>query len=375
MKRFLIFLAVFLVVLTLGYLEPAFFPAEKPKINNQGTNQSFSHQAMPHEEVKTEGYAAYIGEKITAFTKEYGEPEKKITTGLNYEVWLFGKTDKQYLEVNVSAERITSIKVFNKNQATTPFKMGMQLSDLSALMTIYSDFSFLYQEASYTIELSEEDMNYRPLVAFDNGSFAILFFAAGSGDLLGIDYLDKSTLLSVMPYQLNEGTLLPIEATDQSTSFDAERSKQTAHIINLLKINETGSAFSSNSSTQRSAQQLYSFFDKNAHLVLSSEREATLLETKENQTADKTFTLTKDEFSQLIKQTKLSLDDPEGIYQVPIYDSSFTALIWFSDPTNYARLTQDKPEALGVAFSKENMLVLIQNSKEKTQMTEDSEGK
>ncbi|MGC3051193.1 CAP-associated domain-containing protein [Enterococcus faecalis] len=48
-------------------------------------------------------------------------------------------------------------------------------------MSIYSIFAFNFHHEAYDVELMEEDMNYRPLDAFDNGSFAVLFFNQRTG--------------------------------------------------------------------------------------------------------------------------------------------------------------------------------------------------
>lgn len=50
MKRFWAFTAVFLTVLLIGYLEPVFFPAEKPTETAQSGRLSSAHTAVPHEE-------------------------------------------------------------------------------------------------------------------------------------------------------------------------------------------------------------------------------------------------------------------------------------------------------------------------------------
>ncbi|MGH2155931.1 CAP-associated domain-containing protein, partial [Enterococcus faecalis] len=66
--------------------------------------------------------------------------------------------------------------------------------------------------------------------------------------------------------------------------------------------------------------------------ILSANRQGELLQTREEHTGIHPFHLTKDEFCLLVKTSKLSLREPAGIFQEPVYDSSFTILSWFSDP-------------------------------------------
>lgn len=63
MKRFWAFTAVFLTVLLIGYLEPVFFPAEKPTETAQSGRLSSAHTAVPHEELPASGYAGIHRER------------------------------------------------------------------------------------------------------------------------------------------------------------------------------------------------------------------------------------------------------------------------------------------------------------------------
>lgn len=81
-----------------------------------------------------------------------------------------------YLEVNVRENKVIAIKVFNNDKMIEPFKIDMKLADLSDLMTIYSNFAFNFHHEAYDVELMEEDMNYRPLVALIMAVLQCYFF-------------------------------------------------------------------------------------------------------------------------------------------------------------------------------------------------------
>ena len=81
------------------------------------------------------------------------------------------------------------------------------MTDLTELTMIYPNFTLSQNDRSVSFELMEQDMNYRPLVAFDNGTFAVLFFDQKTSELAAVTYLDQTTLLKLSPYQLTEGEL------------------------------------------------------------------------------------------------------------------------------------------------------------------------
>ncbi|MBO0421478.1 CAP-associated domain-containing protein [Enterococcus plantarum] len=373
MKRFLAFLGVFLIVIVGGYLQPVFFPAEKMLQEADHGRQVASHTALPYEEIPTSGYATYIGKKATDFVTEFGEPLEKKMTVMGYELWIYGVKDSDYLEVNVQNEKISSIKALNDSKETLPFSIGMKLSDVSELMTIYSNFAFTYKETNYNVELMEEDMNYRPLIAFDNKTFAILFFNHGTGKLSAVTYLDKKILLTLMPYQLVEGELVPFPVKEQPPGFDAVTSNQVLRTINLLKLAEGLPAYRVNTESQKNAQKLFDTLNKNSKNVLSTERVENWQYSKEQMTSETMFTLTNDEYQKLLKAGQLDKKKATGMYTEPVYDPTFTVLSWFSDSLYHSRFAHQENEHIGVAFSKASMLVLLQETEKEITQTEESE--
>ncbi|MBP1045905.1 hypothetical protein I6N96_06395 [Enterococcus sp. BWM-S5] len=375
MKRFLAFLAVLISVLVIGYLQPVFFPPEKAEINIDDIGrQNISHTALPHEELPASGYALYIGKKISDFTNEYGEPLTSYDTGFGYELWTFGEEDSEYIEVSVRNQKIGAVKVFNTTQDVSPFKLGMTLSEVSDITTIYSNFDIEYDTMSYSIELMEEDMNYRPLIAFDNDSFAVLFFTHGKDVLSGVTYLSKEYLLTVMPYQLIAGEALPITISESTPDIVDEKQKTMTRMINMLRIKEDLPAYTFHISAEKNAELLYRFYEENSVDFLSVERLESLSRVKSESLGDiaMAFILTNSEFESMIAKSDLDLRKSQGIFMTPVYDLSFAALYWFSDGAYYARFSHGENEAIGVAFSKEDVLVLIQAVENNTEETEDS---
>lgn len=371
MKRFLAFIGVFSVVLVLGYLQPVFFPAEKIKPSSTKTERVSTHKALPYEEIKATGYANYVGKEVAQFIEVFGEPDEKQTTGLNYALWIYGSRDSNYLEVNVQNNQVAAIKAFNDSNEISPFTIGMQLSDISEQMTIFSNFTFSYNEEAYSIELMEEDMNYRPLLAFDNGTFAILFFNHTNSSLTAVTYLTKEMLLTLMPYQLIEGEALPILASNQAAGFDSIKSNQAIRVINLLRMKEELSAYAQSAESQKNAQTLFTALAKDAKSVLSADRIEAWTNSQEQATAQQTFTLSNNEFQKLAKMNQMDKKATTGMFTEPIYDPTITILSWFSDSLYSSRFAHTEGEEIGVAFSKESMLVLIQERE--ISQTEDSE--
>lgn len=374
MKRLLAFITVFFTVLVIGYLQPVFFPAEKEQPKIQSSGRDTAHNALPYEKISTSGYAVYVGGKTSDFIEKFGEPKEKKVTNFDYELWIYGTQDSDYLEVNVRSERILAIKAFNETEHTKPFNLDMTLSEVSELTTIYSNFAFTYESQKYDIELTEEDMNYRPLIAFDNDTFAILFFNQGSGELTATVYLNDEMLLTLMPYQLYEGEPLSVQVIKSDESLNSEKSQQLIRVINLIKMREGLPSYYVNTESQKNAKMLYELLQKEQKSIISSDRLENWNQSQQENLATVSFTLTNEEYQKLLKISPIDQRKATGIFTEPVFDPSFTALYWFSDSLYHSRFAHQENENIGVAFSKESVLVLLQEAEnKKTQTTEESE--
>lgn len=374
MKKLLALISTLLLVLILGYLQPVFFISDSVKDNDaEDGGQDVFHTALPYEKIASSGYAAYIGNPIDDFTNNFGEPTDKQQTMMDYEIWMFGDSDSSYTEVNVKNNKISAIKAFNESDQTLPFQMNMKLSKISEMMTIYSDFAFTYNNLNYNIELTEEDMNYRPLIAFDNETFAILFFGTENKELLGIYYLDKETLLTVMPYQLIEGSAFQILSMGETAQNNFMDNKYLIHMINVLRMHNNLSTYGFSNDSQKEAKNLATLFIDKKEEILSNERMGLWYISNEASSATSPFLLNQNEFQKLVKLGKIEKKKASGIYLEPVYDPVFSVLYCFST-TNYSYILEQKEkENMSIVRMDTSMLILIQDSEIETLQTKESE--
>ena len=200
MKRLGLFWLILLLVIAAFYMEPVLFP---PKLEvKENSDQQISNQmtTWKYQELKATGFSTYIGKPIEQLEKDFGQSYDRLTSGFGFETRYYeNKASHLTFEVNVQDSMVTTVKVLQTGPADiTPFYLGMTMQDLTKLTTIYTNFTFEYHDTEVGIELMEEDMNYRPLIAFDNDTFAILFFDQTTNGLFSVVYLDKDSLLTNM---------------------------------------------------------------------------------------------------------------------------------------------------------------------------------
>ncbi|MGQ4819650.1 CAP-associated domain-containing protein, partial [Enterococcus faecium] len=78
-------------------------------------------------------------------------------------------------------------------------------------------------------------------------------------------------------------------------SCHPDQSKQAIYVMNVVKQQENQAAFSVSTQTQKDAQTLYQTLANHTPTILSANRQAELLQTREEHTAIHPFQLTKDE--------------------------------------------------------------------------------
>ena len=370
MKRVGLFMSIFLTVLLIFYFEPVVFPnkSEKPIQVASEPITTLHNTTLKYEEMPAEGFSSYINKNVSELEKKLGNPVSSYSTGFQYEVRRY-KTQKQsaIIEANVSDGKVSAIKAIgDAKEQITPFSFKMTMGNLSELTMIYPNFSFDYQGEPVNIELMEEDMNYRPLIAFDNQTFAILFFDQNDGELFGVAYLNQKELLALQPYQIDMSTPPKIVAQSKGVKWEevnGVKAIQSMETINFLRAIDRLPVYESTIQQQRTTEAVQADFLTHTDEVLEKQRYDYWQQIRDRDSSQTSFLLSSEELSTLIKRTT---DEPQsGILSEPIIDSTFSLLYWYSDPFLHTRFMHEDPEVLGISFSKENMVVLMQRVEEK----------
>ena len=309
---------------------------------------------------------------MKAFESLYGSGMEVTDSGFGFQNHRYAAKEGSLMEVTTIEGRITSIKVLGDGEFDiSPFKFNQDLNELMQQTTISPIVSFEYQGETYSLELMEDDMNYRPLIAFDNESYGILFFdhQKKKNGLHSLMYLDKETLLKLAPYILIEGNPLFFEENPSAnwTSIDIQKNEKSRAALKVLRKNYQYPPYESQIKLQQETENLLVDFLVNSEDYLSTERLQSFRRIQQK-AMNQSWTLNNKEILSLIGKEEVG--KAFAHFEMPVYDPILTILSWFSNPYLLSHLFYEESEAIGIAFSKENMLVLFQ---EVENMTESSE--
>ncbi len=373
-RRFL-FLGIFVLFLGLLYMQPVWFPRSNavPSSDNVG-HKDPPATTLNYVPIKTQGMAEWIGKNLTDFQETFGVADEKVASGFSFTIERYYLAEDSYMEVNVENESITAIKFMGEDASMIqPFDFGMTMNDLAQLTMVYPNFKIDYSKNSVGIELTEDDMNYRPLLAFDNDSFAILFFdlQQGESSLYSVMYLDKATLLKLSPYQVTEGESphFVADKTNDWQKTDYKKQQQSVQILQSLRTRDGSTPFHLLTGLQQVSEDVLKNIDSEPENILTTERLQALQRSQAG--LARSFRLTNGELKDALQE--VSQEKIEGFFETPIYDPMFSILSWRSDPYLQAWFSNNKVQTLGVAYSKENVLVLMQETQQTENSTEESD--
>lgn len=183
------------------------------------------------------GLSVFLGKQIDALKAEYGEPKRIDPTTYGYDWWIYNQNSNGYLQVGVESGKIVTIYVLGENIDINPFKIGETIEEIFSTVLIQTDIQFNYEGTSYRFELSEEDMNSKPLIQMGD-MYVQLNIDKFTGLLSSVRFLDARTLIALRPYELMyRGELLkPKPVPEEAWPLIEESSqKQIFEITNILR--------------------------------------------------------------------------------------------------------------------------------------------
>lgn len=399
MKTILRTIPIFLVLMILTYFVPQIISDSPAEIVTQKKNKTElkketkmdSLPALNQEQLPLKGMGLYIGGKGETLKKTYGNPLRIKSTSLGNERWTYGDKEKNYFQVEVSQEdTIVSIFILGSALNIAPFEVGMDITEVYQLATLYPTFSIDYKKDNYTIELSENDLNYHPLVRFENNIYAILMIDRATNKINAVRYIDKQTLLQSDIYEVtpqNESIAEQVPKID-SELMDKENTKEVEITLNALRkrYNVTELRYSkqlsliaddifknrdkirSETLNEEKKKKDQSLAESSIKIDTSNKNETIKTELDEHENLEQTeqSPLTSEEIQAYFKLNKVDLADGRVVYSNQFVEPTWQITYWFSLENQRTILTNPLMRRFGMAFRGEEVMVILDKEENTT---------
>lgn len=185
----------------------------------------------------TEGLAVTIGKNAKEIEKEFGEPDRIDMSAYGYDWWVYKKDYSNYFQLAIENEKVVSAYGIGDKVNVAPFKIGQSIDAIYSSLYVEPTVDIEVGDSSYRFELSEEDMNMRPLIEL--GDIHVqLYLDKFSGTVSSVRFLNDSTLLKQQPYELTyHGKLVKVEDLSEKDWEKVEEGneQQIFDITNIMR--------------------------------------------------------------------------------------------------------------------------------------------
>lgn len=230
---FFIFILLFLIAIFLNIFDFTNEKNENLLMENKVKNKSEFVEGKTKKSISIpdEGVYTYIGMSSQEIKKILGQPNRIDRSSYDYDWWIYNSSLSHYIQVGILDNRVVTVYAIGESVNTAPFKIGEPISNIYKYTSFENTISLQVDHNSYRFELSEDDLNIRPLVAMGD-VFVQLYFDKFTQTLSSIRYMDGETLIKQRPYELIYRKL--ISAKELTPKDWAEIEK--GHALQILDI-------------------------------------------------------------------------------------------------------------------------------------------
>ncbi|MCM3123437.1 CAP domain-containing protein [Mesobacillus sp. AQ2] len=184
-----------------------------------------------------QGVASLLGKDIEGLKKILGNPSRVDLSAYGFHWWIFNNDPDQYIQAGVLNDKVVTAYAIGPKVDVLPFKIGQPIEEIFSMNVIEPEVTFEYNGSSYKFELSEQDMNTRPVIKMGD-YFVQLYIDKFTSSVSSIRYMDKETIIKQRPYEMvYRGTLIepPVLSDGDWVRIEAGLEKQILDITNAIR--------------------------------------------------------------------------------------------------------------------------------------------
>lgn len=184
-----------------------------------------------------QGVASLLGKDIDGLKKILGNPSRVDLSAYGFHWWIFNNAPDQYIQAGVLNDKVVTAFGIGPKVDVLPFKIGQPIEEIFSMNVIEPEVTFEYNGSSYKFELSEQDMNTRPVIKMGD-YFVQLYIDKFTSSVSSIRYMDKETIIKQRPYEMvYRGTLIepPVLSDGDWVRIEAGLEKQILDITNAIR--------------------------------------------------------------------------------------------------------------------------------------------
>lgn len=164
---------------------------------------------------------------------ELGEPDRREPSAYGYEWWVFKKGSGRQLQLGLAQDQVVTGVIFHKDDGVV--NVGDSYDQLDKVYDFARKVR-LDSEGAYTFELTEADVNERPVISINQQWSAQLYFDQVTETVSAIRLIRNDFLLKHQPYKLIYRGTLPLEERLDEKEWEAVQEGTEAQILDMTNI-------------------------------------------------------------------------------------------------------------------------------------------
>lgn len=209
--------------------------SHQPKVAEQleKTPNEANKIALPNQ-----GLTSLMGKTSTELINQLGKPARIDRSFYDYEWWVYPNDYEEYFQVGIADNKVVTIYATGAKAQIPPFKIGQSIGEIYTTTQIETNINIDYQNGSYRFELSEDDLNSRPIILIGD-FYAQLYIDKFTGTLSSVRLLNAETLIKQHPYEMvYRGELLEAEPLSEMLEEEADlgKSRQIFDLTNVIRV-------------------------------------------------------------------------------------------------------------------------------------------
>lgn len=195
-------------------------------------------EGKPPSEKPKKGLSLLIGQDLSVLEKKLGKPQRIDESIYGYQWYIFNLDYSRYVQVGVENNRVVTVYAIGKNLDVAPFEIGQPVEEIFNTQYIDTNIDIEINGNSYRFELSDTDLNIRPMVQLGD-IYVQLYIDRFTGNLSSVRFLNAETLIKQRPYELvYRGDLIdPAEPSEEIwNSIETGTEQEIFDLTNVLRI-------------------------------------------------------------------------------------------------------------------------------------------
>lgn len=243
MKRIWIWILLLLLI-GCGFLWSSMEKGQKEKVGHDVTykDTEIAHKPAVKKRMLSSTYTGeifqWMGESVEKLESQLGKPVRKDLSAYDYTWWVYTDHKKSYIQFGVQNGKIMTIYVIGDGVESSPIEIGQTYDEMNKQLPFEQSVTFQKGISSYEFQLSDEDIQMRPLLKMTDDIFIQCYFDTETNRLSSIRVVNGETLVKHKAYEMQyRGKLLVAEKLSgkQWSKVEAGMEQQIFDITNVMR--------------------------------------------------------------------------------------------------------------------------------------------